>query len=115
MLWKFVTTELGQRRFVRNQNVQTAFREFVSEFEHSMHGMFEMLYGTSKHPDNDEYMQKILSLFEAVYRLSTYAIISYWIDEKHEDNVVKIGIKIDASDEKNPLIESRITTTHTPI
>lgn len=80
-----------------------------------MHGMFEMLYGTSKHPDNDEYMQKILSLFEAVYRLSTYAIISYWIDEKHEDNVVKIGIKIDASDEKNPLIESRITTTHTPI
>ncbi len=115
VLWKFFMTEIGRRRFVQKQDVETAFREFVSEFEHSIHGMFEMLYGTSEDPVNDEYIQNILSLIETVYRLSTYAIISYWIGEKHEENLTTIKMKIDVSDEKNPQIETRTTTTHTPM
>ena len=31
-----------------------------------MHGMFEMVHGTSEDPDNDECIHWILSLFEAV-------------------------------------------------
>lgn len=115
VLWKFLTTELASRRHMQEQDAETAFREFVSEFEHSRHRMFEMLYGTTDDPDNDEHLQWILTLFEAVYRLSTYAIVSFWIDEKHEENTVKIEMKVDLSDEKNPRVSSRTTTTHTPM
>lgn len=115
VLRKFLITEIGNRRFVQKQDVETAFREFVSEFEHSMHGMVEMLYGTSETPDNDEFIQNTLAWIEIVYRLSTYAIISYWIDEKHEKNLTTIEMQMDVSDEKNPQIETRTTTIHTPM
>ena len=81
VLWTFIVTDLGSRRFIQKQGVETALREFIGEFEHSTHGMFEMLYGTSDDVDSDPQVRQILSWFELVYRSSTYAIVSYWLDK----------------------------------
>ena len=74
VLWRFINSELGTRRFLEQQDLSTALREFISEFEHSTHGMFEMLYGTSDNPDTDEEIQRLLSWFEMLFRFSIYAM-----------------------------------------
>ncbi len=49
-----------------------------------------MLHGTSDDPDNDPDIKRMLDWFALVYIFSTYAIISFWIDDKTEKNSVKI-------------------------
>ncbi len=110
VLWTFVVTDLGNRRFNEKQDLETALREFIDEFEHSTHGMFEMLYGTSEYPDSDPNVRKMFTLFELVYRASTYAILAYWLDEKHEEKSTTIHVKI--SQDKRPQIDIGETVVH---
>ena len=110
VLWIFIVKDLGNRRFNKKQDLATALREFIAEFEHSTHGMFEMLYGTSENVDSDPSIRKMFTLFEVVYRSSTYAILAYWLDEKHEEISTKIQIKI-TPDERQQ-IEIRETVVH---
>ncbi len=89
-LWQFINAELGRRRHIEKQNLATALREFIQEFEHSIGGMYEMLYGISDGPDDNPDLERMFRWFEVVYRISTYAIISFWIPDKTERNSVKI-------------------------
>ncbi|MDE0153779.1 MAG: hypothetical protein OXN23_08040 [Gammaproteobacteria bacterium] len=93
-LWTFLNTELGKRRHIEKQDLATALREYNAEFEHSTHGMFEMLYGISDNPDNDERIKQMLCWFDLAYRLSAYAITSFWIDEKSDQSSVKIKMNV---------------------
>ena len=94
ILWVFINADLGRRRFREKQDLATALREFIAEFEHSVHGMYEMLYGTGDDPDNDDNIKQMLIWFDVVYRFSTYAIVSYWIDEKSDHTSVEIKINM---------------------
>lgn len=110
VLWAFVVTDLGNRRFNEKQDLETALREFIAEFEHSTYGMFEMLYGTSEDAESDPNVRRMFTLFEWVYRASTYAILAYWLDEKHEEKSTTIQIKI--SQDERPQIDIGETVVH---
>ena len=92
-LWTFLN-RLGERRYVKKQDLATALREFIQEFEHSTGRMFQMLYSTSDDPDNDPDIERILRWFDLIYRLSTYALISFWIDDKTEEVSVRITMNL---------------------
>ena len=94
VLCTFLNSDLGRRRHLEKQKLATALREFIQEFEHSIGGMDEMLYGISDAPDDNPELERMLRWFEVVYRFSTYAIISFWIDDKTEHNSVKITMKL---------------------
>ena len=53
-----------------------------------------MLYGISDAPDDNPELERMFRWLELVYRFSTYAIISFWIDDKTEHNSVKITMKL---------------------
>ena len=76
---------LSRRRDVEKQSLEIAMREFIQEFEHSTERMKQMLYGAVVDPDNDEDVRQIRDLFNLAYRLSTYALASARINDKHED------------------------------
>ena len=90
-LWTFLNT-LGNRRDIEKQDLTVVLREFIQEFEHSTWRMYQMLYGILDDPDNDPALQKMLDWFDFVYKLSTYSVISTWIDDKTE--VVSASITI---------------------
>ena len=106
-LWVFLN-RLGTRKDLQKQELATALREFIQEFEHSTAGMYEMLYGTSEDPDNNPKMREILEWFNLVYRLSTYSLISTWIDDKTEDVFTEISVNL-ATGERSE------KTTRTPM
>ena len=110
VLRAFIVTDLAERRFNQKQELGTALREFIAEFEHSTHGMFEMLYGTSDDADSDPNIRNMFTLFEWVYRSSTYAILAYWLDEKHEQKSTTIQIEVSA--DERPQINIGETVVH---
>ncbi len=76
---------LGQRRDLGKEDLETVMREFIQEFEHSTERIEQMLYGAVVDPDNDENVRQIRDWINLAYRASTYALLSAWIDDKHED------------------------------
>ena len=88
VLWTFLNSTLGQRRHLEKHDLATALREFIQEFEHSTGRMYQMLYSRSDDLD----IEHTLHWFDLVYRFSTYALISFWIDDKTEENSAKITI-----------------------
>ena len=56
--------------------------------------MYQMLYGSVDDPDNDPALKQTLDWFDLVYKLSTYALISTWIDDKTEDVSASITINM---------------------
>ena len=85
---------LGERRHGKRQDLATALREFIQEFEHTTGRMHQMLHSTSDDPDNDTNIERILRWLDLVYRLSTYALISSWIDDKTEEESLKMTINL---------------------
>ena len=57
-----------------------------------------MLYGISDDPNDNTELERMLGWFELVYRFSTYAIVSFWIDDKKEHNSVKMKINLTSGD-----------------
>ncbi|MDE0093046.1 MAG: hypothetical protein OXO49_00895 [Gammaproteobacteria bacterium] len=96
-LWKFIKMELSERRFLENQDLGTALREFFSEFEHTMHKLYQILHNTTTDPETDFNLQAFYSWREIAFRSATYAIVSYWIDEKHEKASMQINIQLKSS------------------
>ena len=82
-LLSFLNT-LGQRRDLRQQDLGTAMREFIQEFEHSTARMYQMLYGVVAAPDSDKEVREIVDWFYLAYVASTYALVSAWTDDKQE-------------------------------
>ena len=88
-LWMFLNT-LGNRRDIEKQDLTVVLREFIQEFEHSTWRMYQMLYGTLDDPDSDPTLRQKLDWFDFVYKLSTYAVVSTWIDDKTEQVSARI-------------------------
>ena len=82
--------QLGELRYGRKLDLATAQREFIQEFEHTTERMIQMIHSTSKHPNSDRRIDEITLWFGMIFRLSTYALVSYWIDDKTEELSVKI-------------------------
>ncbi|MCY4241014.1 MAG: hypothetical protein OXD36_04655 [Rhodobacter sp.] len=102
-----IILNLNERRFVHKQELETALREFIAEFEHSTYRLFQLLHGVS---DEDGSIRRwIITLFEVVYRSSTYTILAYWLDEKHEEKTTHMTLKISPNDPPRVIIGETIT------
>ena len=77
--------DLWQRRDSEKQNLETAMREFIGAFEHSEGRMEQMLYKFSTDLNDSESVRRTVSLIDVAYRASTYALLSAWIPDKHDD------------------------------
>ena len=75
-------------------------REFIQMFEHSTRRMHQMLYGAVTDPDRDEGFRIIMDMFNLVYLASTYALVSAWIDDKQDENSLRITINLTTGEEK---------------
>lgn len=91
---------LGERRYTKGQDLATAQREFIQEFEHSTGRMIQMLYSKSGDFQVDSEVEQICRWCDLIYRLSTYALVSFWIDDKTEEMVTDIKITLDAESGK---------------
>ena len=94
VLWRFIHVSLGERRHLRRQDVTEALREFFQEYEHSTYGMYKMLYGTPDDPENALRIKQVLDWFPLIFRCSTYAITSYWLDDKTREIVTEISLNL---------------------
>ncbi len=103
-----IIVNLSGRRYGQKQELETALREFIAEFEHSTHRLFQLVHGAPN--AGGSVWQRIISLFEAVYRSSTYAILAYWLDEKHEEKTTHMTLRITPDDP--PRITMGETVTH---
>ena len=93
-LWMFLNSGLGMRRFRDKQDLAVALREFIQEFEHSTERMRQLLYGIADDSDYKKKLDQMECWFRLIYRFSTYGIISYWIDDKTEENSVKTSVNL---------------------
>ena len=100
--------DLDLRRDSEQQDLETAMREFIQEFEHSTNRMSQILYGALTDPDSNEAAQQIMTLFESLYRVSTYAVVSAWIADKHEETTYRIRVNLTTGDVKDDV-------THIPM
>ena len=73
------------RRRDSKQNLETAMREFIHEFEHSTEHMEKLLYKISTDLNANEDVRNTRILIDVAYRASTYALLSAWIPDKHDD------------------------------
>lgn len=93
ILYRFING-LGKRRHIDKQPLKIALREFIQEFEHSTSRLYEMLYGTCDDPDNSSDIDRIVNWFDLVFRLSIFAVVSSWIDDKAEEGVVRVEVNM---------------------
>ena len=93
-LWMFLNSGLGMRRFRDKQDLTVALREFIQEFEHSTERMRQILYGIADDSDYKEKLGQMECWFHLIYRFSTYGIISFWINDKTEENSVKTSVNL---------------------
>ena len=106
-LWTFLNT-LRRRRDIERQDLTLVLREFIQEFEHSTWRMYQMLYGEFDNPDNDPALHRMLDWFDLVYRLSTYAVVSTWIDDKTEQVSVHITMDLASGDRTEKWTRSKM-------
>ena len=72
-------------------------REFVQEFEHSVGRMYQLLFSESV-PDGEATRERYLSWVEFAYRLSTYAILSSWLEDKTEEMTISRKVNLRTSE-----------------
>ena len=90
-LWVFLNN-IGSR--MHKQDLATASREFIQEFEHTTGRLNQMLYGIPDDHENYPRIDPILRWIEMLYRASTYALISSWIPDKTEEGHLKITVSL---------------------
>ena len=87
-LWVFLNT-LSKRRDIDKQPLESALREFVQAFEHTAYRMTQMLHGLREQAESGpQEVDRVFRWAELVFRLSTYGLVSYWIDDKTEEKTV---------------------------
>ena len=82
--------QLGKRRNIEKQDLDTALREFFHAFEKETGRMFQMLHSRPEASPTDPVFEQFDRWCDLIYRLSTYAIVSFWIDDKTEERVTNI-------------------------
>ena len=95
-----IVNGLGKRRWGQKQDLPTALREFIAEFEHTTYRMLQML---SNRPD----LEHIGLWCDFTYRLSTYALVSFWIDDKTEQLSIHIEMTFDRTAGKTVTLETK--------
>ena len=73
--------ELWKRHNLK-QNLETAMREFIHEFEHFTEHTEKLLYKISPDLNANEDVRNARILIDVAYRASTYALVSAWIPDK---------------------------------
>jgi hypothetical protein len=53
-----------------------------------------MLYGEIPDPQDDQGVTEIFDWFNLVFRSSIYALLSGWIEDKQEENLVEIQLNL---------------------
>ena len=89
-LLRFLTHEASDRRRA-DESLENTLREFVKEFEHSTTRMAQMLHGLG---DDDDHREQFAWWTQLAYRLSTYAILSRWLDDKEDATSVRINVNV---------------------
>ena len=74
-LFRFLNAEMGERRFLRKQSLETALVEFIHEFEHHTGRIHQMLH--AKHIAAADRLG-LVAWIDHIYRFSTYAILTFW-------------------------------------
>ena len=99
-LWCLIN-RLGERRDIKKQDLPTALREFIQEFEHTTERMFQVLHS---HTDasirdsiRDSNIETISHWCDFSFRCAIYAVTSFWIDDKTEERVTSIKMAIDCT------------------
>ena len=92
-LWSFLN-RIGTRRDLNKQDLATAMREFIQEFEHTTRRMYQMLYGEIPDGEEDQRVTEVFDWFNFVFRSFTYALVSGWIDDKQDKNFMTTTINI---------------------
>ena len=69
-------------------------REFIQVFEHSTGRMYQQLFAAAEQPEENEDVLQATKLFDLAYVLSTYALVSGWIDGKQENNSVTTSVNL---------------------
>ena len=88
-------SNLGARRSVESQDLATAMREFIQAFEHHAERMSQMLYGAGEQPHADQPVRAMFEWFSLVFRLSIYALLSGWLDDKHDENLTRTSMSLE--------------------
>ena len=83
-LHQFINSELHICRFVENQSLETVLRKFFNEFEHTTDRFYQMFHRTVDTPEYDHRLRNFVAWIDLVFRLTTYAIVSYWLHEESE-------------------------------
>ena len=86
--------ETRLRREIRNQDLATAFREYLDTFEHSTKRIDQILHSKYAQRAGAPNPNAIHDWLDFAYRLSTYAILSTWIDDKTENRTATIQIDL---------------------
>lgn len=99
---------MRRRRENEGQSLATAMREFVQEFEHSTKRIDQILHAERPQCDGALDREAVRDWFDLVFRLSTYAILSEWIEDKTESRSVHISVDLATG-------EKREARTHEPM
>ena len=103
-LWDFVN------RLNKKQDLPTVLREFIQEFEHSTGRIFQMLCSRPPAVDADSDVERISRWCDFVFRLSTYGIVSSWIDDKTEEKAISIRMTMNRTTGETTVKEEHRTT-----
>ena len=85
--WKVGCMELRETimhlRRADRPDLAKALREFIQAFEHHTARIYQMAYGAEQTEDDKNQTRQVLDWIGYTYRLSTYAIIASYLDDKH--------------------------------
>ena len=95
-LWCLID-RLGERRYIKKQDLPTALREFIQEFEHTTERMFQVLHSQPDASIRDSNIEIISRWCDFAFRCAIYALTSFWIDDKAEERVTSIKMAIDCT------------------
>ena len=84
-------TSLGASQ---DRELATSLREFIHSFEHHTERMYQIVQGISANSEGDTSVRQMLALFDLVYKLSTYAIISTFIPDKEPTPILWTSINL---------------------
>ncbi len=101
-LWGFVN-RLGERRDIKKQDLATAMREFIHEFEHTTWRMYQMVHGSCVESSDDKRVTDVFDWINIVFRASVYAVVSGWIGDKQENSRLEVNVNMLTGETKEKL------------
>lgn len=92
-LWGYLN-RLGERRDVEKDDLATAMREFIQEFEHTTWRMHQLLYSSCDESNDEKTVTDVFDWMNVVFRASVYALVSGWIDDKQDNSRLEVIVNV---------------------